>query len=306
MKKTAPCPAPARRLRVWLLVWVAAARWCLAADAATPQRVISLAPNITETVFALGAGDRLVGVGDFCNYPQAVESIQRCGGTFDPNFEIISSLEPDLILVQGEHRPVRDFARERGIRLEGVNMDSIATLMEGIEKLGRVLDRGPRAEQFVQDLRAQFSAISERIPDLPPDRRPSVLISIGRASGKPDNIMTAHGGSFIDEAVTMAGGRNVFGDLKHFYPQISHESLIARRPQVILEFIRDPELSEDRLKQVHAEWQSLASLPAVKQRRIHVITEDYALIPGPRMVLLVRKINEILYPEQPAAPSESK
>lgn len=264
--------------------------------AALSQRVISLAPNITESVFAIGAGDRVVGVTDFCKYPSEATQLQRCGGWSNPSLEILSALKPDLIIVQGQHDKVREFGRARGIAVEGVEMDSVASILAGLEKLGRLLDCEQGAQEEVGRIRERLAVFEARQIDA--EARSAVFISIGRQAGSLSGVYTAAGGSFLDEALTLAGGRNIFADVTQPYPQASRESLISRSPDVILELAPglDPADTATR-DQLIADWQILSSIPAVRDGRIYVITDEFMLNPGPRVTLIIEKMQAALQAE---------
>jgi iron complex transport system substrate-binding protein len=268
-----------------------------------PQRVISMAPNLTESVFAIGAGDKLVGVTSLCRYPGAVQGIRRCGGWSDPNFEVITALKPDLILVQEVHRAVVDFAEPRGIAVCSVPvMDNLKTLREGILLLGGALDAEDGATSAVARLDAALTELSAETARH--ENRPRVFLSLSRSPGSLAGIMTVSGGSFMDEALKLAGGENIFGDLDDFYPQVSRESLIARRPEIILEVRGDNTIADDLAERLRADWRTLGSIPAVRNGRIELVAGDHMMIPGPRFPLIVRDLQTALYGAAPS-PSES-
>lgn len=265
--------------------------------AGPPKRVVSLSPNITESVFALGAGDLLVGVSDFCDYPPQVRSLKRCGAWSNTNYEVLSVLHPDLILVLGRHEKVREFGKERGIAVEGVNMDSAVTITSELLRLGRLLGREDAATSLTSRINAELAALKADLDKQPNRHHPSVLISIGRKPNSLADILTATGGSFLDEAITLAGGKNVFGDIRQYYPQVSKETIIVRRPEVILELTGGTNLTADQNRALIDDWKILPSIPAVQNGRIYVLPESYLSIPGPRVPQIVRRFRDVLYPD---------
>ena len=273
------------------------AGWAPAADAQGapgPRRVVSLSPNITESIFAIGAGDLLVGVSDFCNDPPAARTLRRCGGWANTNFEVLVDLRPDLILVLGQHRKVRRFGEERGFPVRGVSMDSVATISTGLLELGRLLGREEAATSLTARIKAELSELQRELTARSVDHRPTVFVSIGRRPGSLAGIHTSTGGSFLDEAITLAGGRNVFADVRTYYPQASKESIVQRRPEVILELGVEQGLTARQKRALIEDWSDLPSLPAVKSGRIYALEGNDLLIPGPRLPEIVRRFRAAL------------
>jgi iron complex transport system substrate-binding protein len=268
------------------------------AQGAAPRRVISLSPNLTESVYAVGAGGLLVGISDFCQYPPEVKNLKRCGSWSYPNLEVVSALKPDLILVLGKSQKIRNFAQARGIAVEGFNMDNLQTIKRELLRLGRLLGHEAEATSLTRAMDADLGTLKTELDRIPASDRPTVLLSLGRQPGTLANILTPNGGSFLDEAMTLAGGRNVFGDLKTFYPQVSKESLLVRRPEVIIELTGGIELTPVQRRQLIGDWQALPSIPAVQHGRIYVLTQDYLMMPGPRQPKIVRTLRDVLFPKK--------
>jgi iron complex transport system substrate-binding protein len=262
-----------------------------------PRRVISLSPNLTETIFALGAGDRVVGVSDFCVGPPEALRLPRVGGWANPNFERIAALEPDLIVVLGRHEAVADFALRRGIAVAQVPMMNLATIRSGIADMGRLLDCQDRATSLTAAIDAQLAAFRAELAAHPDRPRPRVFMSMTRAPGAPATLFTIGGDSFLDEALRLAGGVNVFHDVAHPFPEVSRESLVARRPEVILELEAGAHFSPRQRRQLIDDWRPLAALPAVRDGRIDVLTDADLLIAGPGFPRIVRRLRQALWGE---------
>jgi len=259
-----------------------------------PKRIISIGPNITETVFALGQGDRLVGVTDFCVYPAEARVLPRVGGFFNPNLEKITALRPDLIVLQGKHDKVDGFCRAKKIAALHVAMDSLATIYGGIAALGDALGTSKRARELNNAIRHQLEAVRQAVSRFP---RKRVFISLGRAMGSMANLYTVGGPSFLSEAVQMAGGDNIFVDVNQPYPEASKESLIKRAPEVILEMRPGESFTDAQQKQIVADWDIFPNIPAVADHRVHVVTEDFVLVPGPRIGKAARVLARTLHGE---------
>jgi iron complex transport system substrate-binding protein len=274
-------------------VFVCACSWA-SAQTAAPQRIVSASPNLTETIFALGAGDRIVGVSDFCTWPPAARELPRVGGWSNPSFERIAQLQPDLIVVLGQHEALSDFARRRGIPLAQIPMMSVPTIRSGILELGRILGRDDAATSLAASIDNRLAAFEADLAADPARPRPRVFISTARTPGSLATLFTVGGGSFLDEALRLAGGVNVYADLEQPFPQISKESLMLRRPEIILELEAGIELSPEQQRQLIGDWQPLAALPAVADARIHVLTNADLLIAGPRLPELVEQLRRAI------------
>lgn len=268
----------------------------LAAEATSgpARRIVSLGPNITEAVFALGLGDRLVGVSSFSTYPPEARSLPQLGGYLNPNLERLRVLKPDLVLVQYEPEKVARFCQKEGIRLVRVRMDSLGTIYEGLSVLGRALGAPERADRLRASIQAELKGVAAAVSALPRQR---VFVCLGRAPDSLSGLFTAGGASFLTEVLKVAGGDNIYADLNRSYPEISKESLVKRAPEVILELRPGERIDADRARRIKADWQALRGLPAVDAGRVHLLTQDYLLIPGPRVGAVARLLAQTLHPE---------
>jgi iron complex transport system substrate-binding protein len=252
-----------------------------ASKSSWPGRVISMAPNITETIFLLGEGDRLVGVTSFCVYPLQAKALPKVGGFYNPNLERLIALRPDLVALQGMHRKVDAFCRTRNIPVCHVDMDSLSTIYGGIMKLGSVLGVSARAKIQCENIRNGLERVRRKTAGM---GRKRIYISLGRTMGSMSNLYTVGGTSFISEVLSVAGGTNVFADVTQPYPEVSKESLIKRAPDIILEIYPGETISERQRRQILEEWKAFPTIPAVDEGEIHIMTEDFILLPGPRVV----------------------
>jgi iron complex transport system substrate-binding protein len=256
-------------------------------------RLISMGPNITETIFALGHGDDLVGVTPFCDYPPAVEDIEEVGGYLDPNLEKIAVLQPDLLFVQGQPEKLLDWAALQDVDVVQVNMDDLASIAAGIRTIGAALDADAAAEALVTGIEAELDAVREAVAGRD---RPSVFIVTGRTSHDLNTLFTAGADSFVSELVAVAGGENVFADAPRNYFEASKEEVVARAPEVILEFHAGEVLTDAQKALFVADWDALPSLPAVANERVHLIMPAYTLRPGPRVGKTARLLARRIHP----------
>jgi iron complex transport system substrate-binding protein len=170
-------------------------------------------------------------------------------------------------------------------------MDDLVTIYQGIYELGRIFGKLEKARELCTVIRNQLDKVSREAAQYP---RQKVFVCLGRAPGGLSSIYTAGGPSFITEILEVAGGDNIFGDVKQPYPEASKESLIRRSPEVILEMRAGEEISESRRRQIIDEWKILRGVPAIAKERICVLTEDFLLVPGPRVGIAARFLLETL------------
>lgn len=255
-----------------------------------PQRIISLSPSITETIYALGLEDRLVGDTDYCDYPPAARQKPHVGSLLNPSLERIVALKPDLVLgdAQGNRRETADQLEHLGIPLYGLGAHSLDDTLRSIEDVGRVLGQEEKAQALVASLRQRIQAVEQRVAG---GARPKVLFVVWYQP-----LITAGPGTFIADVIRRAGGISIADGLKGEWPRLSLESALERDPDVIL-FPRTAAFSPD-LEQFHhlAGWKDFR---AVRDNRMYFIS-DVINRPGPRLVDALEEVARILHPE--AAP----
>jgi iron complex transport system substrate-binding protein len=263
-----------------------------AADA--PQRIVCGSPAVTEIVFALGCGDRVVGVSDYTTYPPEAVRKPSIGGFMNPSRERLLVLEPDVILTQGEHAALAGFAGEYGIRFLSVKLDTLDDLYRAVASIADAVGAADRGRELARRLQADLAGVRQQVAGAAPR---GVLFLFARTPGDLTGLTTIGPGSFLDAVIRIAGGTNVFGDAHGAYPQVSKETLLVRRPEVILEV--DPGgLTEDKARRLRADWQKLPELPAVVHGRIVYLDEPYLLVPGPRIGLAAARLARAIHPER--------
>ncbi len=258
------------------------------------EGIVTLAPNITETVFALGEGDRVIGRTSFCAYPPEALDIPAVGGHLNPDLERITALAPELILLQGRHQKMAEFARRHELPVAHVDMDSIETIHEGIHIIGEILDRETEAAELSAAIDADLEAIGNKVADR---ERPRVLIITTRTQHNLHQLYTAGGPSFLSEMVTIAGGENIYADASRAYMDASKETVVMREPEVIIEFHAGENLTDEEAARYKADWNELPSLPAVQNDRVHLVHEPHSLTPGPRVAEITRLLAGLIHPD---------
>jgi len=258
------------------------------------KRIISLAPSITETLYALGLIDRVVGVTRYCDYPPEALTKTEIGGYYDPNYEAIVALEPDLIIMLAEHEEPRERLANLGYNIIVVNHKSIPGILRSIELTGEACGAAQKAKSITQDIRARMERIREKTEGLP---SPRVMISIGRnmGSGTLKDVYISGKEGFYDEMLELLGAENAYAGGVAF-PVVSGEGIIRMNPEVIIDMVPDMEQNGWDPEMVYREWDAVSQVHAVKNRRVHVFDEDYVVVPGPRFISIMEKMAGVLYP----------
>jgi len=269
----------------------------LAAAANPPQRIVSTAPSITEVLFALGLGDRVVGVTRFCRYPPEAQTKAKVGDYINPNLETIASLRPDLVIVQTN--PVRLSERLTALHLRPleVNQENIAAIYNSIRAIGEATGAADRADRLIARIREGLESVRARAAPL---RRVGMMFVVGRAPNRLDGLIVAGRASYLNEIIELAGGTNVFHDAVAAYPAISLEQVIARRPEVIVDMGDMSEVSgvsEDHKRAVVELWRGARAAAAMKPRDVYAVASEIFTVPGPRVVDAARAFFDMLHPD---------
>jgi iron complex transport system substrate-binding protein len=251
-------------------------------------RIVSLAPSITESLFAIGAGPALVGVTEYCNSPPAAAHITRVGGMTSPNLETILALRPDLVLMSMEGNLQEDFSRFTRLNIPVVvtNPRSFEGIFRSLQLLGELTRRETAARALVDSLQRRLASVR-----LPATREPvGTLLFV---SLQPPVV--AGGKTFLHEILSAAGARNLGASAPGTYPALSREAILAADPDVI--FVTSDLLPEGGdVTELFPEW---GSLRAVRQRRVYPIDPDMVSRPGPRAVDAVELISSLLHSGTP-------
>jgi iron complex transport system substrate-binding protein len=250
---------------------------------AQPVRIVSTFPSVTETLFALGAGDRVVGVSDYCRYPAAALSLPKVGTYTKPDTERIALLRPDLVFIQKSAANLADRLDALGIKHVEVKIGSLAEVYSMIRDIGRAVGLPGRAEKLNRDIRSRLDAIRAEAAGI---TRPTVLIVVGKTPGLLTGLKAAGRSPYIGELLDIAGGSNVLTGTAIAYPQISLETVVRLNPDVILDTSNmgdaaDASLRETRLREP---WMAHRELAAVQNGMVFGLTSESLITPGPRVV----------------------
>ena len=258
------------------------------------RRVVSLAPSLTECVYAVGAGDRLVGVSSFCTYPEEATSLPRIGGYTDTNYERIYTLQPDLVVLLPEHADARARLQALDIPYLQVDTFTIHDILATLRTFGEAFGTEEMAQRVADDLEERISAIRTATQDAP---KRAVLVSIGRGNDNLAQVYAAGRGTLYDEMLEIAGASNVYGGSLEYAP-ISRESIMRLNPETIIDLLPDLEKRGGKTaQQATHDWDFLPGVAAVKNGQVHVFTDEYVCIPGPRFILTLEQIAHAIHPE---------
>jgi iron complex transport system substrate-binding protein len=253
---------------------------------ATVDRVITLAPNLTEVVFAVGAGDRLVGNTTYCDYPEQAKSITKVGDTLHPSLERIIALRPQVVLVStaSQLEVFTQQLQSQNIAVFVTDPHDLDGVFKSIEQIGKILNHEQQAQALVQSLRERTNAVEQAVKQTPPVR------TFYQVSAEP--LYTAGHDAFVTDLMRRAGGASVTGDVPGAWPKFSNESALAARPDAI---ILPTGGSMGAANENPAE--ALRNSPAVQAGRVYRINDDHLARPGPRAVQGLEEMARSLHPE---------
>ncbi len=249
----------------------------------SPERIIAIAPSISEMLFALGLGERVVGVGDYAEWPPEVDTKPRLGGLFNARLEAIAALDPDLAVLSPGEEGLRSNLQAMGVEVLVVPSETLADVEQMARLIGRRCGVESAAEAFVERFWSE----------LEPRRRSEsigVLLSVTRQPGRLSDVLVAGPGTFLDELLGRLGVVNVMADAPMEYPQVGLEEIILRRPEVVIELQAAPGVWEG----LRVDWDSLAGEPALADLCVEVVAGNHVLVPGPRVPRLYRELDEAL------------
>lgn len=252
-----------------------------------PGRVIALAPSITEIVFAIGQAGRLAGVTLYSDYPPEAHRIPKVGSYVQLDLEKIAALAPDLCIAVKDGNPIEVIRRLESLNIPiyAVNPVNLTSVMAAIREIGMLLNATDAAEALIQEMSHRISAVQSAAERMP--HRPGVFFQIGI-----NPIVGVGTATFIHELITTAGGRNLTeGPIP--YPRLSREGVLALAPDVM---IMTSMARGGAFREMKARWEQWPDLPAVREKRIHVVDSDLYDRPGPRMVDGLEELFRLIHP----------
>ena len=261
---------------------------------AASQRVISTSPAITEILFAIGAGDRVVGVTDFCNYPEQACRLPSIGGPLNPSTERWITLKPNLIIIQEDSEVIQKNAKIFEIPSLTVSVNNLNNILNSIQIIADSLHMPQAGHQLAIKIKTKIEGYRTHLKKIKP-RQVLMLLS---ATNDPSRDLYAVGrDTFLNELLTIAGGENVLPDTMARYPKVSKEYIIAKSPEIIIEVGPKSNLSKEETLARKKTWGKFSTLRAVKDDKLYFIGADYILIPGPRLLNILDDFTRTIHPE---------
>ena len=258
--------------------------------ASAPRRIVSLVPAVTEMLFAIGAGDRTVAVSSFDRFPPEVAKLPRVGALLDPDVERILALRPDLVIVYRTQHDLRTQLERAGIPLFSYEHAGLADVTTTLRAIGERVGSPDRAAPLATSIEQRIEAVRKRTGS---GARPRTLVIMGRDPFTLRGMFASGGVGFIHDMLSAAGGDNVFADVQRQAVQATSELIIARRPEIIVELRAEP-VDRRTIEQEIKAWAALPSIPAVRDRRVHIVGDARTIIPGPRVAEGIELLADIV------------
>ncbi len=258
---------------------------------AQQQRIVSTSPAITETLFALSVGDRVVGVSEYCRFPPEAAKKAKIGSYLKPHVETILRLRPDFVIMERLPGHALEQLRTSGVRVVQVTYGDVAANLRAIDVIAEATNRveAGGAEK------AQIAAALNRVEAAAKAReRRTVLFILGRTPGRLDGMVAVGKGSYLNELIAMAGGRNIMADSVGAYPKVSLEGVVRLRPDVIVDMgdmANTPGATDEHKRSVVELWKSRHDIHS----HVHAVASDIFVVPGPRMAEAAREFFRLIH-----------
>jgi iron complex transport system substrate-binding protein len=281
-----------RKFCVLTLLLAASLASCAIA-AEIPRRIVSLSPDLTEMLYGVGAFNHVVGVSNYETYPPEAVKLPHLGQLHNPNFEKLTALRPDLVVINNAQAPfLEDTLKELGLRVLKTSNRSVQEVYAAMIAIGRATGNQSEAARLVAATRKGLDRVARKTASLP---KPRVVLIVNRTPGTLRDLSTATEGSFLAELVEIAGGHIVVPPAKSGYGRLAKEDLLAIDPDIILDFVHGPKsgLAGDPLEA----WREMPELKAVRGHRIHGVYQDFVPHASQRIVQTAELFAKMIHPE---------
>lgn len=257
----------------------------------TPKRIVSLAPNLTEILFALALDEKIVAVSNDSDYPPQTAKKKNIGTFWQPDTEAIIAAKPDLVVTLSfeQQTAVAENLKKLGYHTLSLKIERIDELFLAIEKIGEATGHKERADELIKNIKTQLTNLKSRLDST---NKPKVLWVV-----QSEPLRVAGRNTFINEFIELAGGQNAIGPTIQQYPPIGAEELLACRAQIIIHSAMATTTIDHQQNAAEMFWKKWPSLPAVKNNRIHVVPSDTVLRLGPRLGRGIELIARCLHPD---------
>lgn len=281
-------------------------------DASQPERIISMAPSITETLFAIGVGERVVGVTRYCEYPPEATELPKVGGYLNPSYEAVLALEPDLVIVPEGAQSPGEALNRLDVPLVRVDHTSLEGVLASFDLLGERLGVPEEGRRLRQRCMRRVEEIADKVAGRP---RPRVLIAVDRQL-EPDHLQdvyVAADDGYLNRLCELAGGQNACRETRVAFPIVSAEGILAMNPEIIFDVVGNVAAAgqgadaQRTRKVILSGWQQVPEVDAVRHQRIYIVGDEVPVVPGPRFVELLEYMARRIHPEvdwnEPEEPS---
>jgi len=258
----------------------------------SPKRIVSLSPNLTQVIYALGYLDQVVGVTIYDEFPPQVKDLSKVGGWINPNYEAIMALKPDLVvLMKDQDLSFGDKLRNLGLKtFIAKSNDSIKDIIQAISDLGEILGEKEEAKKLTLSIESSLNEVNKKTNNT---KKKRVLLVVGRNPGTLEDIYVIGTNNYMDELITLAGGENVVENERPSI-KITKEAVYSFNPEVIIEINH---LKIDREDEILDTWSNLKQVDAVRNNQVFILSSKVLLHPSQRIVEGARVLAEILHPE---------
>jgi len=266
--------------------------------ASSIQRIVTLSPNLTEIVFTLGLGDRVVGVSNNCDWPDEAKLKPKMGTFWQPNTETIIAAKPDLVVCESflQHKETAEVLKRAGLNVLSLRVESIEELFSAIKRIGQAADCNDKANRLVADINNRLAQIRAKTT---PAKKVKVLWVM-----QTEPLRVAGVNTFINEIIEMAGGQNAISPTGDQYPAVGTEVILICGAEVIIQSAMSAKNIPVEQTEAGKFWSRFAILPAVRDKRIYVIDPDRVLRLGPRLPEGAMAVANLLHPELFAQPND--
>jgi len=252
------------------------------------QRIIALSPSINEIVYALGAGDDIVGNTEYCTFPKASYSVTKVGGYFNPNLEKILSLQPTVVIMQQNNLKLSLQLNKLGIKTKVVRIDRLHNIKSSILTIGNLINKKSEAQNIVKDIESHLDALKGIVSNK------KILIVIGHNTSLVKQIFVVGQNLYFDDIINSSGNHNALQSKRKGQPILNQENIIATNPDIVIllaPFMKEKNLSS---KDLIVPWKALP-IHAGKEDQIYIIDKKYAGVPSDRLVLFLKDFKDILH-----------
>lgn len=263
-----------------------------------PKRIVSLVPSLTETLFVLGLGDRLVGITDFCEHIPDARTVPSIGTCLEPSVEAIAAKSPDLVLYGPDQEQTARRLSALGIHAVSVRQITLDDIPLALRSIGEICNVPAVAASAATRFQDRLDAASRAVAGC---RKPRVLLVVGRdvAGGRIEQAYIAAPGSYHDDLLRVAGAENAWrGTAMNAYPVVTQEGLMSLNPEVIVDLVPDPDRQPGGLAGLKSAWAAVPGMTAVASDRIILLTDTHLSIPGPGSAAdAAERLARLLHPD---------